>query len=142
MLYLDTSLLVSALTRSEADSSAAQEWLSNQIAEELHISNWVITEFSSALSNKMRLGDLDLNLRDEALQTFRRLVHESLHLLIVTPGHFRVAARFADEHRLGLRASDALHLAVAQDNGMRIYTLDRRMATAATAIGISAIRPI
>lgn len=38
----------------------------------------------------------------------------------------------------GLRAGDALHLAIAGNHGTRIRTLDHRLATAAEALGVSA----
>jgi hypothetical protein len=39
MLYLDTSVLVSALTN-EADTGAVQDWLAAQVARDLAISDW------------------------------------------------------------------------------------------------------
>jgi hypothetical protein len=47
MLYLDTSVLVAALTN-EAETEAIQRWLGQQTGDELAISDWVVTELSSA----------------------------------------------------------------------------------------------
>ena len=57
------------------------------------------------------------------------------------PPEFRVAARIADQHKLGLRAGDALHLAIAADHGATIATLDKRLADAALALGVTALSP-
>jgi len=57
MLYVDTSVLVSALTN-ETDTSLWQTWLAEQDAPELAISDWTVTEFAAALSNKLRTGAL------------------------------------------------------------------------------------
>jgi predicted nucleic acid-binding protein len=50
---------------------------------------------------------------------------------------FRMAARLADQHALGLRAGDALHLALCAHHGATLCTLDRRLSDAAPALGIA-----
>jgi uncharacterized protein len=52
---------------------------------------------------------------------------------------FRTAARFADQHALGLRAGDALHLAICADHGATLCTLDRRLSEAGPALGVKTI---
>jgi predicted nucleic acid-binding protein len=44
----------------------------------------------------------------------------------------------ADWPALGLRAGDALHLAIASQHGATVYTLDQRIAEAGPALGVSA----
>jgi len=57
MLYLDTSLLVAVLTNG-AETERMQHWLGQQPVDDLALSDWVATEFSSALSIKLRTGQI------------------------------------------------------------------------------------
>ncbi len=107
-----------------------------QPVEQMAISAWVITEFSSALSIKLRVGQLDAQHRADALAAFTVLVIESLTVLPITDAQFRAAARMTDHHALGLRAGDALHLAVAAEHGATLCTLDRRLAAAGIGLGV------
>lgn len=140
MLYLDTSLLVAALTP-EPNTDLAQAWLEEQDPERLLVSQLVITEFSSALSLKIRTGQIDIGSKRQALAGFRGLLADSLTVLPLLPEHFIDAAKFVDQHSLALRTGDALHLAVAADKAAAMCTFDRRLADAATALGIEAIFP-
>jgi hypothetical protein len=61
---------------------------------------------------------------------FTRLSVDSLTILLVSPLQFRTAARFADQHMSGLRAGDALLLAICADHGATLCTLDRLLSEA------------
>ena len=138
--YLDTSLLVAALVR-EPSSERIQAWLAAQDPAACAISDCVVTEFSSALSIKLRSGQLGEDHRATVLANFTGLATRRLAVLPVERRHFRDAARFADRQALGLRSGDALHLAVCADQGATLCTLDRRMAQAATVLGIATETP-
>jgi predicted nucleic acid-binding protein len=134
-LYLDTSLLVAALTN-EAETRRVQVWLGEQEPDSLAISGWVTTEFSSALSLKLRTGQIETVHRADALAMFTRLSADSLTILPVSGLQFGTAARFADQYALALRAGDALHLAICADHGATLCTLDRRLGQAGPVLGV------
>jgi predicted nucleic acid-binding protein len=116
-----------------------QAWLGEQEPSRLAISDWVITEFSAALSMKLRTGQLEAAHRAAALAMFWRLSVNSFSILIISGLQFRTAARFADHHTLNLRAGDALHLAICADHGATLCTLDRRLSEAGPALGVKTI---
>jgi len=102
-----------------------------QPPEQVAVSDWVITEVSSALSIKQRTGDLDEAARRRAQSTFDVLVLDSTTVLDVPRECFARAAEMAGRAKLGLRSDDALHLAVAQHYGAQMCTRDERQAHAA-----------
>jgi uncharacterized protein len=133
--YLDASLLVAALTN-EPETRQMQGWLSEQDPDDLVISDWVVAEFSATLSIKLRTGEINVRHRANALTMFTHLCNDNVTVMPVSRAQFRIAARFADQYALGLRAGDALHLAVCAEQGATICTLDGRLSEAASALGI------
>ena len=135
MIYCDTSLLVNALTK-EDRTATAQQWLREHGDAELCISAWVDTEFSSALAMKLRGGVIDAVERARILTRWRGIVTHTLTTVEVPAGAFALAARFIDRDDVNLRASGALHVAVASLGGHSLATLDKAMAEAALAVGV------
>lgn len=103
------------------------------------VSDWVVTEFSSALSIKLCAGRIRIEHRTAALAQFARLRTESIATGPVTRQHFLAAAYLADRHDVGLRAGDALHLAICADLGATICPLDRLRGEAAPRVGVPAV---
>jgi predicted nucleic acid-binding protein len=124
MLYLDTSSLVAAVTN-ETATRRMHGWLGKKDPDDPGISDWVVAEFSAALSIKLRTGAIEATDRAGALTMFTRICNENL------------AARFADQYALGLRAGDALHLAICAEQGATLCMLDRRLSEAASVLRIS-----
>jgi uncharacterized protein len=47
-------------------------------------------------------------------------------------------SHFADHHAFGLRAGDALHLAIAYNHGLELCSLDKTLVGAAEPLAVSA----
>ena len=133
--YIDTSVFISAVT-AEIDSRRTRAWLAQQQDAGIGISDWCVTEISAALSVKIRRGEITADQRATALFLLADMIQTSLTVLPVSKGHFVHAARLADDFALGLRAGDALHIAIASANKLEIYTLDKRLAAAGAACGV------
>jgi predicted nucleic acid-binding protein len=136
VIYLDTSVVVALLTREER-STQALEWL-EQCRETLISSDWLITETHSALGIKQRHHGLSPQARQAAAEQFERLLRGGIELRSLDRGRFRQAAELLQNPELGLRAGDALHLAVAlHSRCSRLASFDRRMLLAAKDLGLS-----
>lgn len=133
--YLDTSLVVTALV-TEPASAAVVAWLEERASARLAISDWVVTEFSAALSMKLRSRTLDAEAQQRALAVFGDLLSREFECLSIAPENFRLAAAFANRSETGLRSGDALHLAVAAGHGIKLCTRDRRLAAAGAELGV------
>lgn len=136
--YLDTSLLVAALTP-EARTDGVHAWLHEHRDGELGLSDWTVTEFASALSLKVRAGHLSEDQRRDVDEVFGAWLEESLVQVAVLRRDFAEAARLLGRHETGLRAGDALHLATSSQNGAQLVTLDQRMVEGGKALGCDAL---
>jgi uncharacterized protein len=133
--YLDTSFVVSAFSV-EPRTDDCQSWLAENTNSDLIISDWVVTEFSSAISLKIRTKDISVEQRAEILMRWRQAVRTHFSAVDIVKSHFETAAMMAENYHLTLRAGDALHIAVAQTVGCSLVTLDKRMANAAIELGV------
>lgn len=102
------------------------------------ISDWVVTEFATALSVKSRTAAIDESVRTAIAEQFDLPRQQVLRTASVLSSHFHMAAHFASRASLGLFPGDALHVAVAADTGAAICTADKRLASAAAAVGVTA----
>jgi len=134
MRYLDTSLIIAALTI-EPGSDRAQRALS-QGGEPMMISDWSLTELSSALSIKLRTGQITADERASHSAAIQRFTMHSFVKVPVTAADFRTAAIYADSWQAAIRAGDALHLAIAAARGAVVWTLDKGMAEAGPPLGV------
>jgi len=139
MIYLDTSVVVPLLTL-EPSSERVTAWFAN--LQEMPVSSdWLLTEFASAISIKVRTGQLSAVAAKGVHKEFQLLASSGLRLAPVSRAAFKTAADLAQAHLHGLRAGDALHLAVAQDIGAKtIATLDSIMAKHAKRLKMTLVK--
>ena len=135
--YCDTSLVV-ALLVAERHSDIAREWLGRQDAVSLAISGWVSAEVASALAQKQRMKSLSGQDRARTQRVWSTAFAARVTKVDVRPEDFERAATLVDAGQRGLRAADALHLAIAERNGFAMATLDDDLQNAAAAIGLDA----
>ena len=127
MVYLDTSAAV-PLFVAEPSSDLIDRWLGTCDVPVVS-SDWIVTEFTSALSIKERSGTLSDKDAKAAWRSFEMFCQSGLRLAPVSRRAFEQAARMVRQPAHGLRSSDALHLAVALEIGAKaIATLDATMA--------------
>lgn len=80
--------------------------------------------------------------RQAAAEPFERLLQSGLELRPLDRGRFRQAAGLLQDPALGLRAGDALHLAVAlHSRCTQLASFDIRMQQAAQTLGLMSALP-
>lgn len=142
MIYLDTSVLL-PLFVPEPTSETLHRRLKSLPRENLTISEWSRAEFVSAIGIHVRAGRLQSLLAQAAVQTFREIAEASLLVLAPDREDFLLAAQFLEQFDLGLRAGDALHLAIAANHKAReVYTFDRVLIRCAHKLNINAHLPV
>lgn len=142
MIYLDTSFLV-PLFREEAASRRVSEFVARQRAGALAVSKWAGVEFASHVSRDVRMGELSAAEGADTLEEFETTVAASFVMLVPNSYDFDLAQEYVAHFASQLRAPDALHLAVAHNNGVEfVATLDEGMLVAAKKLKIPARRVI
>ena len=103
----------------------------------LAVSHWTGVEFASLLAREVRMGGLDDPTAREVGAEFEAIVAESFVVLLPGARDYTLARQYLGHHDSGLRAGDALHLAIAQNNGAEaIYSFDKTLLRARPALGL------
>jgi predicted nucleic acid-binding protein len=143
LAYLDANVLV-PLVVPEPLSSQIERWFdrANRDGEDLVISDWCLTEVASALGIKCRQNRLTPRDMARALETAMSTAEDVFRVVAPRRADYRRATEFLAQPALGLRAGDALHLAVAVGaEAGPVVTLDKTMLRAARRLGIEAVDP-
>ena len=136
MRYFDTSFLV-PLILPEDTSEPITAFLEGLPNEELAVSHWTRVEFASLLAREVRMSGLDAAVAREAGLRFETMIRESFVVLLPNVDDFDQAGNWLGHFETGLRAGDALHLAIAGNRGAdAIYSLDKRMIVAGKSLGL------
>lgn len=132
--YLDTSVLLPTLI-AEPATEAVYDWLGAE-GQELLISDFAAAEVASALSRLVRMALLtgaDASARLADFDAWRAAMSLPVD---IAASDARLAYIYARRFDIGLRAPDALHLAIVRRLDATLVTLDRRLATAARELGV------
>lgn len=139
MIYLDTSAAVPLFVHEPA-SEAVDAWLES-CTDSIISSEWIVTEFASALSIKVRRGEINARQARAAWKDFDTFCKSGLRLLPVSRKTFSAAAMMALNAPSGLRSGDSLHLAMALEAGASVLsTADATLENNAQAKGLKVIR--
>lgn len=133
--YLDTSVIVSAFTN-ETGTTESRRFLRESASRPLVVSAWTDVELASAIWAKVGRGVIDAANADLVLRGIEVFIADSATRVPVGPPEFDNATVFA-RRRPGLRAGDALHLAIAASHEATVVTMDRGMASAGAALGLT-----
>lgn len=136
MIYLDASVVVPIIIV-ESTSFQVDAWLATR--PDICLSQWTVSEVTSALSHHLRTGRLKPESRVVAETMLDHWV--SLNTVVEIDDEDIVGARALLRFDPSLRTPDALHLAIASRLAGGLATYDRRLATAARAIGVEVISP-
>ena len=134
MIYLDTSVLV-AYYYPEPLSRRAERLIRSHSRPA--VSDLTEVELHSALSRKVRLGELSTTSATQISSRFFGHLEEGLYTRVpLERRHYEMAADWLGRFTLMLRTLDALHLAVAASGTLRLVTADAALARSAKALGI------
>jgi len=137
MHYFDTSFLVPFFVN-EPTSGRVEQFLRRQEVGQSVISQWTCVEFSAAIARRVRIGSLKRAAAMEIEATFDAVVAATFVIVAPIPQDFELAQQYLRRHETGLRSGDALHLAIASNQGAQtIYSLDEGLVRAGRTLGLS-----
>lgn len=136
MVYVDTSVIVALLTV-EPKTPEVTAWFAG-LRETPACSEWLLPEFHSAISIKLRTGQITVANARQVRRAFEALTNGGLRMIPVSRAAFSQAAKLTQQHAHGLRAGDSLHLAIALElEASHMATLDGALAKNAKRNGMA-----
>jgi uncharacterized protein len=136
VFYLDTSF-VAPLFIPEETSRDVAAFFRGLPAGELAVSHWTAVEFSSMMARRARASELTAKEAARADSRFDAAIGSSFVVFLPGADDFALARRFIQRLETGLRAPDALHLAIAANrDAQAILSLDKRLIAASRILGL------
>jgi predicted nucleic acid-binding protein len=132
---LDASALL-PLFISEVKTQRAHELLRGNV---LVISDFAVAEFSSGVARRNRLGEIGASDAAVVFGSFDAWVAKVARRESLTTGDVAVAVGLVRRLDLGLRAPDAVNIAIAQRCDARLLTFDEKMSRSARSLGMTVV---
>jgi predicted nucleic acid-binding protein len=133
--YLDASVMLPILVKEPA--SVVVDAFMATVQQEPWVSDFAAAEVVSALSRLVRTRRLQAVDGTDCLSDFDVWRAAMTRPAEIHAADVRLADVYVRRFDLGLRAPDALHLAIARRLDATLITLDRRLAAAAREMGIT-----
>jgi predicted nucleic acid-binding protein len=136
MIYFDTSFLV-PLVVPEPTSDDVITFMQGLDEAQFAISHWVQVEFSSMIARSVRMRRIESRTARLMNAKFADRVGGFFNVLLPSGDDFNLARDYVMRFETGLKAGDALHLAIASNrNAQAIYSLDDTVIKAGTKLGL------
>ena len=136
-IYVDTSVWI-ALLAQETTAPRISAWMME--GRNLCTANWSAAELASALAIKARRGEFDAPTVADLCARYAHLLSFDVLELPILSADMSEAARLCQCPENGLRAGDALHLAIALRLRCRhFFSLDKTLSRNAEAFGLQLI---
>lgn len=137
--YFDASAVAAILfketTRARVDAIVSEG------GDDILVSDFVVTEVSSAVSRLVRMDLRSPEMGRELIENLDDWVEAACDPIPLEAEDIRDATELVRNFTLKLRAPDALHLAICRRIDARLVTLDINLANAARVVGVDCVNP-
>ncbi len=128
-MYIDTSCLV-AYYLPETKSDLVQKVL--QAAGEVYVSHLTDLELLSVIRKKQRMMEIDAELSDQAFSLYKEHRKNGLYRTAdLSPEVFKASEILLQTTAVPLRTLDAIHLGIAYEHKLKLFSFDTVMLEAA-----------
>ncbi len=134
-LYLDASALLPLFIQ-EPRTQRAHELLRGNI---LVVSDFAVAEFSSGVARRARLGEINDSGASAVFAALDAWTVNAARRESLTAGDVGAAISLVRRLELGLRAPDAINIAITQRCEAQLLTFDEKMARSARSLGLKVI---